>query len=250
MDLGLNGKVVIVTGSAGGLGRQYAVAFAKEGARVVVCDVLDCSESAEAVKAAGGEVLALKTDATSESDTIEMAQKTNEQFGGIDVLVNNAGIYGSLQRASVDQLPVDEWDRVLASHAKGTFLSCKAVFPYMKEKGGKIINIASGAAFSGPANVSHYATAKGAIVTFTRSLTREFGPYNINVNAVAPGLILTQATLDFVPEEGREAYRQGSVLKRAQQPDSPVGTVLFLSSQQADDITGQVIVVDGGGVFH
>jgi len=250
MDLGLNGKVVIVTGSAGGLGRQYALAFVREGAKLVVCDILDCTETANSINAVGGEVLALKVDTTSESDTVEMAKQAYDHFGSIDVLVNNAGIYGALQRASVDQMPADEWDRVIASHGKGTFLCCKAVFPYMKDKGGKIINIASGAAFSGPANVSHYAGAKGAIVSFSRSLTREFGPYNINVNVVAPGLILTQATLDFVSEEGREAYRQSSVLKRAQQPDSPVGTVLFLSSRQADDITGQVIVVDGGGVFH
>jgi NAD(P)-dependent dehydrogenase (short-subunit alcohol dehydrogenase family) len=250
MDLGLNGKAVIVTGGAGGLGRQYAFAFAKEGAKLVVCDILDCAETANAIKAVGGEVLALKTDTTSESDTVEMAKRANEHFGSIDVLVNNAGIYGSLRRSGVDQMPVEEWDRVIASHGKGTFLCCKAVFPYMKDKGGKIINIASGAAFSGPATVSHYATAKGAVVSFSRSLTREFGPYNINVNVVAPGLILTQATLDFVSEEGREAYRQSSVLKRPQQPDSPVGTVLFLASRQADDITGQVIVVDGGGVFH
>jgi len=250
MDLGLKDKVVIVTGGARGLGRLYANAFAKEGAKLVVCDILDCGETAKEIEANGGEVLAMTTDVTDEKSVVEMAKKAVARFGKIDILVNNAGIYGNLQRASVDQLPVEEWDRVIASHGKSTFLCTKAVFPYMKEKGGKIVNVASGAAFTGPANVSHYAAAKGTVLSFSRSMARELGPYNINVNVVAPGLILTQASLDLVSEAGREAYRQGSVLKRAQQPDSPVGTVLFLASKLADDITGQVILVDGGGYFH
>lgn len=251
MDLGLKDKVVIVTGGAGGLGRMYATAFAKEGAKLVVCDILDCSETAKEIESSGGEVLSLITDATNEESTAEMASKAFERFGGIDVLVNNAGIYGALQRATVDQMPVDEWDRVIASHGKSTFLCCKAVFPYMKQRGGKIINVASAAVFSGPGTgASHYVAAKGTVLAFSRSLAREFGAYNINVNVVAPGLILTQASLDQIGEAGREAYRQASALKRAQQPDSPVGTALFLASHLADDITGQVFVIDGGGVLH
>jgi len=249
MDLGLKDKVVIVTGGARGLGRTYALTFSKEGAKLVVCDVLSCDETAKEIKANGGEVLPLITDVTNEASTLEMAEKAFKRFGRIDVLVNNAGIYGSLKRSTVDQMPPDEWDKVIASHAKGTFLCCKAVFPYMKEKGGKIINVASGAAFSGLGS-THYAAAKGAIISFNRSLAREFGPYNINVNVIAPGLILTQASLESISEERREAFRQSTVLKRSQQPDSPGGTVLFLASRLADDITGQVIVIDAGGVFH
>jgi NAD(P)-dependent dehydrogenase (short-subunit alcohol dehydrogenase family) len=250
MDLGLRDKVVIVTGGARGLGRMYAFAFSKEGAKLVICDIIDCKETAKEIESNGCEVLPLVTDVTNEASTLEMAKKTFERFGRVDVLVNNAGIYGSLRRSTIDQMPVDEWDRVIASHSKGTFLCCKAVFPYMKEKGGKIINVASGAAFSGPATVSHYVAAKGAVISFSRSLAREYGPFNINVNVIAPGLILTQASLDFVNEERREAYRQSTVLKRVQQPDSPVGAVLFLASCLANDITGQVILIDGGGVFH
>lgn len=247
MELGLKNKVVIITGGARGLGRLYALAFSEEGAKVAVCDILDCGETVKSIEARGEEVLALKADLTSKVAAVELAKKTAERFGKIDVLVNNAGIYGGLERKSPDQIGEDEWDKVIASHAKSTFLCCEAVFPYMKEQGGgKIINVSSAVIFHGSTNVVHYATAKGAILVLSRALARQFGPYNINVNVIAPGLVLTQASMDWANEAIRETNRQRSALQRDQKPESPVGAVLFFASKLADDITGQSLIIDCG----
>lgn len=251
MELGLRDKVVIITGGSRGLGREYALAFSREGAKVVVCDILDCGETVKGIQSIGGEVLSLKTDVTSEKETVEMARETFKHFGKIDILVNNAGIYGGLRSKFFDEIGVDEWDRMMESHAKGTFLCCKAVFPFMKEqKQGKIVNVASGVVFSASTGIDHYATAKGAVFTLTRVLARELGPYNINVNSVAPGLVLTQASLDLADETRREAVLQKQALKRLQQPDSPAGAVLFFASTMADDITGQCLLIDCGITMH
>ena len=156
----LKDKSVIVTGSAVGLGKQYALRFAAEGAKVVVCDIRDCTETAEEIKTQGGEVLSLITDVTSEESTNEMAKKAIECFGKIDVLVNNAAMFGGLVMQPFYQISVEEWDRLMAVNLRGLFLCCKAVFPFMKEQNkGKIINIASIAAFSGQPFFIHYTTS-------------------------------------------------------------------------------------------
>jgi len=251
MSLGLEGKVVIVTGSARGLGRRYALAFSKEGAKVVVCDILDCGETSEEIKTKGGEVLSLTTDVTSEKSTIDMARQTIKRFGRIDVLVNNAGFYGGIKSKFFDQITLDEWNKVMATHPIGTFLCCKAVFPFMKtQKAGKIINVASGVVFNASPGVDAYAAAKGAVFIFTRVLARELGQYNINVNAVAPGLVTTEASLGMVDEVALEDFRKTLALRRLQKPEGPVGTVLFLASSLSDDITGQTINVDCGHTMH
>ena len=138
----LKDRVVIVTGSARGLGKAYAERFAQEGAKVTVCDVLDCTEVAKEIKSMGGEALSLKTDVTSEESTVEMAKRTVEYFGRIDILVNNAAIYGGLRFKPFYEIDENAWDKVMAVNLKGTWHCCKSVFPYMKEQGqGKIINI-------------------------------------------------------------------------------------------------------------
>ncbi len=194
----LKDKVAIVTGSARGMGRVFALRFAKEGAKVTVCDILDCRPVAEEIKAAGGEALALKTDVTSEKDTAEMAQKTVERFGRIDILVNNAAIIGSIETKDfvkpMEKLTAADWDKILGVNIKGVFLSSKAVIPYMKKQGGgKIVNMASTVAFTGLPHFIHYTSSKGGVVTMTRSLAIALGEFDINVNAVAPGLIMTEA---------------------------------------------------------
>ncbi len=247
----LKDKVVIVTGSARGLGREYALRFSREGARVVVGDTLDVGETAKEIEAMGGEVLSLKTDVASEASTTQMAKETAERFGRIDVLVNNAAIYGGIVTKPFHQITVDEWDKIMAVNLKGVFLCCKAVFPYMKEQGkGKIVNIASAVAFSGIPYFTHYTTSKGGVIAFTRAMARELGGYNININAVAPGLTITQATLDMLPEERIEINVAQHSLKRRQQPEDLLGVVMFLSSEESDYITGQTIVVDGGNILH
>lgn len=247
----LKDKVIIVTGSARGLGREFALRFSAEGAKVAVCDVLDCGETAKEIESRGGEVLSLTTDVSSEESTVEMAKRTSEHFGRIDVLVNNAAIYGGMVHRLFHEITVEEWDKLMAVNLKGMWLCCKAVFSFMREQGkGKIINLASAVAFSGPPQFIHYVTSKGGVVSFTRALARALGDYNINVNAIAPGLIQTTATLDTIPPELIESSIAMQCLKWPQKPEYLLGTVIFLASDESDFITGQTIVIDGGGILH
>ena len=251
MDMGLRGKTVIVTGSARGLGREFALAFAAEGSRVVACDVDDCSGVVNELEVMGAEALSLRTDVTSEADTQDAVKCAVERFGGVDVLVNNAGVYGGLTPKFFDKISTEEWDRVMAVHAKGTFLFSKAVYPAMKAGGGgKVVNIGSAIVWNAFPGITQYAAAKGAVIALTRTLARSLGPYNINVNAVAPGLIMTQASWDVFGEAGRNDLIPMTCLKRAQSPDSPVGAVLFFASSLSSDITGQTLLVDCGATMH
>jgi len=244
-------KVAIVTGSAQGMGTAHALRLAKEGAKVVICDILDCEPAAKEVKAIGGEALALKTDITSEQGTGEMARKTIERFGRIDILVNNAAIFGGIQFKPFDQITVEEWDRLMAVNLKGMFLCCKAVLPYMKKQGkGKIVNISSGVAFSGLPYFLHYTTSKGGVVSLTRGLAREVGEFNINVNAVAPGMVWTPATQGIVSEEVAKEITKKQCIHKIVQPEDVAWAVLFLASDESDMITGQTLVVNGGEILH
>jgi len=248
----LKDKVAIITGGARGMGKEFALRFVREGAKVTVCDILDCETTASEIKALGGEVLALKTDVTSELDTEDMARKTAERFGRIDILVNNAAIFGNLSIKNFikpfDQIPVDEWDKLMAVNVKGIFLCCKAVVPYMKKQGnGKIINIASTVAYSGSSHFLHYTTSKGGVVSMTRALARGLGEFNINVNAVAPGLAMTESALSMVSNEGfKEGILATQIFKRETKPAHVAGSVVFLASEDADQITGQVLGVNAG----
>ncbi|MQY69525.1 MAG: SDR family NAD(P)-dependent oxidoreductase, partial [Firmicutes bacterium] len=202
----LKDKVAIITGSGRGLGKLYAERFAREGAKITVCDVIDCGETVKEIESIGGEVLSLRTDVTSEEDTAEMARKTAERFGRIDILVTNAAIYGGLSLKPFYEFTVDEWDKLMAVNLKGMWLSCKAVFSYMKAQGkGKIVTISSGVHFRGLPYFIHYTTSKGGVVAFTRAMAQELGQYHINVNSVAPGLILTKASTDMFSTESIKA---------------------------------------------
>jgi len=247
----LKDKVVIVTGSGKNIGKLYAERFAEKGAKVTVCDIVDCTETEKTIKSMGGEVLSLKTDITSEKDTVEMAKKTVERFGRIDILVNNAAIWGGMALKPFYETSVEEWDKMMAVNLKGMFLCCKAVFPYMKkQQRGKIVNIASVAFIFAPPFTLPYNTSKGGVVVLTRTMARELGEFNINVNCVAPGLVLNEPSKGQIPEEEFKRDISTRSLKRAQEPDDLVGTVMFLSSEESDFVTGQTIVVDGGSLMH
>ena len=247
----LKDKVVIVTGSGRALGKEFAIRYAQEGAKMVVCDIGDTADTVSAIESLGGEALSLKTDVTSEQSTTEMAEKTVERFGRIDVLVNNAGIYADIIKKPFYQLPEDEWDKIMAVNVKGPFLCSKAVFPAMKEQGkGKIINIASAAAFVGGSQFIHYIASKGGVVSLTRGLALELGPYNININAVAPGLTVTDYNVKTTPKEIIELATAKRCLKRQQEPEDLLGVMVFLATEESDFITGQTIVVNGGAYFH
>jgi 3-oxoacyl-[acyl-carrier protein] reductase len=251
----LEKKVAVITGSARGMGRVFALRFAKEGARLTICDVLDCAPLAEEIKAIGGEVLALRIDVASEKDTAEMAKKTAQRFGRIDILVNNAAVIGGIEVKDfvkpVEQLLAADWDRMLAVNVKGLFLCCKAVIPYMKKQGkGKIINIASTTAFTGVPLFLHYSTSKGGVVTMTRGLARTLGDFNINVNAVAPGLVMTEAMQAAISKEEAKRVVETQLIKKSIKPEDIAAAVVFLASDEADMITGQTLSVNAGEYLH
>lgn len=252
----LKDKVAIITGSARGMGRVFALRFAQEGAKLTVCDILDCKPVADEIKAAGGEALALKTDVTSEKDTAEMAQKTVERFGRIDILVNNAAIIGTIETKDfvkpVEEITSQDWDKILAVNIKGVFLSSKAVIPYMKKQGGgKIVNMASTVAFSGLPHFIHYSASKGSVVTMTRGLATALGEFNINVNAIAPGLIMTEAMqATYSPEIYQELVDTKQLIHKNVEPEDVANAVLFMASDEADKITGQTLGVNAGEYLH
>jgi len=251
----LDGRVAIVTGGGHGIGRAYCEGLAAEGAAVVVADV-DAAAArtvADAIAKSGAAALALGTDVADEKSTRAMAAATLERFGHIDVLVNNAAVFATIpiSRAPIEEISVDEWDRVMAVNLRGVFLASRAVLPAMKaQRSGKIINISSGTALSGSPTRIHYVTSKGGVISFTRTLAREVGSFGINVNAIAPGSTLSEA--DPTPEilAQRQRRVEDRAIPRVQLPADLVGTVVFLASPASDFITGQTLVVDGGAVMH
>lgn len=247
----LSDKVVIVTGGALGIGRAYALRVGAEGARVVVADVADPGPTIKEIEARGGQALGVECDVAREDDTQNLATRTLARFGRIDVLVNNAAIYGTLKRRPFMEIPVEEWDQVMAVNLRGLFLCARAVFPAMKAQGkGKIINIASSTFFRGVPDYIHYTTSKGGVVGFTRSLARELGEHGIRVNAIAPGFTLSGENEKNISAERKQANIQMRMLKRAEVPEDLVGTLVFLASDDSDFITGQTILVDGGSAVH
>jgi NAD(P)-dependent dehydrogenase (short-subunit alcohol dehydrogenase family) len=253
----LEGRVCIVTGAAQGLGAAYARAMAGEGAKVVVTDINDCAPVAAEIESIyqGAEVLALRTDVTDEAAVEDMVAKTLERFGKLDVLVSNAAVFADIEFKPIDDIPVEEWNRVMAVNIRGPFLCAKAALkPMRAQKYGKIINISSGTVFRGTPGLLHYVASKGAMLAMTRSLSREVGGDNICVNTIAPGLTESEGVLSHGGMvEGTEMGDMiiGSrALKRAQVPEDLTGTVIFLASAESDFITGQCIIVDGGSMMN
>jgi len=247
----LTDKTIIVTGGSLGIGRAYALGLAAEGARVVVADISDPQPTVKEIETGGGQALGIWCDVSREEDTLRLASETLRAYGRIDVLVNNAAVYGTLKRRSFMEIPVEEWDRVMAVNLRGLFLCARAVVPAMTAQGkGKIVNIASSTFFKGVPHFIHYTTSKGGVVGFTRSLARELGDAGIRVNAVAPGFTLSGENEKNASAEQKEANVRMRMLKRAQVPEDLVGTIVFLASDDSDFITGQTIAVDGGSVVH
>lgn len=246
----LRDKVAIVTGAAQGIGAAYARGLAKEGAAVVVVDILDPNPVAREIVNGEGKAMGLSVDVSDEKATVEMARRVADTYGRIDILVNNAAVYGTIVRKPFEQITVEEWDKVMAVNVRGIFLCVKAVAPYMKaQKAGKIVNVTSSTFFKGNANFLHYVSSKGAVVAMTRSLARELGDYNINVNAIAPGQTMSEANLKRGEETDARSLRT-RLLKRRLMPEDLVGTVIYLSSPDSDMMTGQVLLVDGGTAYH
>jgi len=252
---GLKDKVTIITGAAQGIGATFAVGFAKEGARIVIADILDGKEVAEAIEKSGGEAIFVKTDVTKQNECDALARAASDRFGSIDILVNNAAVFGDLVTGPFTEISDEEWRRVMDTNAGGPFRCTKAVFPYMKDEGGKIVNVCSAIIFEGMPGFPHYVASKGAVMAFTRCMARELGGFNINVNAIAPGFThsaagdkLAQKMMTDVSLEDIQMPMRS--LKRATYPEDLVGTAVFLASEESRNITGQLIVVDCGLVLH
>jgi NAD(P)-dependent dehydrogenase (short-subunit alcohol dehydrogenase family) len=245
-------STVLVTGAARGLGRAFALAFAAGGDRVAAADI-DAGAAAETAELAGGGAISVELDVADAASVAEAVGTVAGRLGGIDVLVNNAGLYAGLKRAPFHELEEDEWDRVMAVNVKGPWLCARACVPHMRAAGaGAIINIASSTALNGSAMFAHYVTSKGALIALTRSMAREVGPLGIRVNAIAPGFTLTDASRGLFAGEDVDpetyALDRGS-LKRPAQPEDVVGAALWLAGEGSGYVTGQTIVVDGGRIF-
>lgn len=248
----LEGKVAIVTGGARGLGKNFCMALAQEKAKVMVVDILEdgAKQTAQEIQAKGGTSMGLGVDVTSEQNTLRMAAKTVEQFGRIDILINNAAMIYGITRKTFMEIPLDEWDKLMTVNLKGPFLCSRAVFPQMKKQGkGKIINISSETAFTGSRYFVHYVTSKGGIISMTRSLAAELGQFGICVNSVAPGFTDSEASRSVIDDISKYDVTP-TPLQRLEQPHDLAGAILFLSSDESDFITGQTLVVDGGRYMH
>lgn len=249
----LEEKVVVVTGGGRGLGRAYCEAMAREGAAVVAGDIRDTAETIATIEAAGGQAIGVKLDVADMNSCQVLADRAVEAFGRIDVLVNNAALYGDISGGRFDQLGEDQWDRVMAVNVKGIWNCCKACVPSMRQGGGgSIVNISSLAATYGMPFALDYATSKAAVIGMTRSLARELGRDWIRVNAVGPSAVLTEGTDEFMGEKRDKALQviaAGQALQSNLTTDDMVGTIIFLASDAAKFITGQTVMVDGGSVM-
>jgi NAD(P)-dependent dehydrogenase (short-subunit alcohol dehydrogenase family) len=252
----LKDKVAIITGAAQGIGLAFAKGYAGEGAKIVIADIIGGRQAVKTVEEAGGEAVYVKTDVTRLGDCEAMAQAAVDNFGSLDILINNAAIFGEIVQRSFTEISTEEWMQVMAVNTCGPFNCLKAVYPHMKDKGGKVINIASAIIFEGVPGVPHYVASKGAVMALTRSMARELGERNINVNSIAPGFTHSAGgdrfdknkTLLDVPLEDMQINMRS--LKRTPYPEDLVGTAIFLATEESRNITGQMIVVDCGMSFH
>ena len=249
----LENKVSIVTGAARGLGRAYAEALAGAGSSVLACDVNDCDETVEAIVRGGGKAVSATVDITDMASCTAMADMAQQSFGQIDVLVNNAALYGGLKGARFELLEEAQWDAVMNVNVKGVWNACRAIVQPMRDSGGgSIINIASLAAVYGLPYGLDYVASKAAVIGMTRGMARELGRDRIRVNAVAPSAVMTEGTEEFFGEKLEKAKKviaSGQVIPRNLETSDVTGTVLYLASDASAFVTGQTHMVDGGSWF-
>ncbi len=248
----LQGKRIIVTGAAQGIGAAMAAGFAELGAMVTLADISDPSETAMQIADRGHRAIGVATDVTLPDDCERMVAETVDAFGGVDGLVCNAALFAELPGQPYDEIAPDLWDRVMAVNAKGPWLCTVAAAPAMERAGGgSIVMIATNRIFRGFPQLLHYDASKGAVLAMTRSLARELGPKNIRINAIAPGLTMSEGVLarDGIAERAAEIAAARS-LARDQTPDDLIGPVAHLLSDASGFVTGQTLIVDGGGIVN
>ncbi len=253
MHKDLENKVAIITGASRGLGQEYAVKLAEAGAKVIAADITDCNKTTQIIKDSGGTCMSVQLDVRNQSSCDAMAKMTFDKFGRIDILVNNAALYGSLKGGRFDALAEQDWNDCLDVNISGIWRCCKAVIGSMKaQQSGSIINISSLAALAGLPYALHYSTSKAAVIGLTRALARELGRHWIRVNSIGPTAVATEGTEEFFGdklEQATKAIAEGQALKRTLSPDDLTGTILYLASDASKFVTGQTIMVDGGTVF-
>lgn len=252
----LKDKIAIITGASQGIGAAFAAGFAKEGAKIIIADISDGAKTVKKVADAGSEALFVKTDVSKEPECMAMAKAAYDKFGSIDILINNAAVFANIVLKPFTELSSEEFKKVIEINTSGVFHCIKAVFPYMKEKGGKIVNISSASILEGIPGMPHYVASKGAVMALTRCMARELGDFRINVNTIAPGFTHSEGGDQF--DRGKalplppldELQLQGRCIKRPSMPEDLVGLALFLSTNDSAFITGQMIVHDGGLSLH
>lgn len=245
----LENKTGIITGAGQGIGRAYALRFAQEGARVVIADIREdkANDVAQEVQSLGGEGVAIGVDVSDPESVQAMVNQTIERFGSIDILLNNAAVFSTIEMKPFEKIALDDWNRLMAVNLTGTFLCCQAVAPHMRERGqGRIINISSGTALNGRPMYTHYVTSKAGIIGLTRVLATELGDDNVTVNTIVPGSTETEIPRETVTPEQRKALTEAQAIHRTETPEDLVGVAVFLASEDSRFITGQMINVDGG----
>lgn len=244
----LQDKVSIITGAAQGIGAEFARAFAAEGAKVVVADISSTDSIVAEIGQAGGEAIGIKADITNSESLQEMVAATEDAFGPVNILVNNAAVLASLDLKPFDQLTEDEWDLMLKVNVRGLWQTSKAVLPSMRQTGGgKIINISSGTVHKGPPGQLHYVASKSAVLGMSRSMARELGSDNIQVNTISPSLTMSEGVLaNPAWEPFKKNLAETRIIQRDMLPTDLIGTALFLASSDSDFLTGQSVNVDGG----
>ena len=240
-------KVAVITGGARGIGKQIALTFASEGADIVIGDIIEMEAAAQDIKDLGREVITVKTDVTHKEAVRNLIDSAIDNFNKVDILVNNAGI---VRHAPLLEMAEEEWNAVIDVNLKGVFLCTQAVAKHMVERQyGKIINIASIAGLNAVYVSANYCVSKAGVIQLTKVCARELGPYGINVNAIAPGVVITDMTYTRTPAEAErfiEERRNWAILGRIGTAQDMANLALFLASDQSSFITGQVIASDGG----
>lgn len=249
----LKDKVAIITGGGQGLGRAYAHTMAENGAKVVIAEINEekAAQVVQELKEKNFEAIAIKVDVSNEESTRRMAEEVIQTWGQVDILVNNAAYFSSIQMKPFEEISVDEWDLAMAVNLRGAFLCCKAVVPYMKQRrSGSIVNVTSATVLEGRPYYLHYVSSKAGIIGLTRALAREIGEFGINVNTLSPGLTLTEVPRTTINESSIQGAISRQSIRRSGQAQDMCGAVLFLVSEQAKYITGQMLNVDGGSSMY
>jgi NAD(P)-dependent dehydrogenase (short-subunit alcohol dehydrogenase family) len=244
----LDGRTTIITGAARGIGAELAIGLAGRGAQVVVSDVQDTAATVDRITSAGGSAIGIEADITNNDQLGELVSATEKEFGEVQTLVNNAGIFADLELKPFMQVSEEEFDTIMRVNVRGMFQACKAVVPSMQRGGGgSIVNVSSGTIFYGAPFLLAYVTSKAAVMGMTRSMARELGAESIRVNAIAPGFTESDSVLAAGTfERVREPSKSDRAISRTMEPNDLLGAVAFLASDDSGFVTGQLMNIDGG----